>query len=307
MKIAFLGTPEFALPSLKMLYDEKHELCVFTQPDKPKGRHGGFAASPVKEFALEHGIEVFQPEKIRSPQGAALLKKFAPELMITAAFGQILSAENLEIPKYGCINVHGSLLPKYRGASPIQSAIINGETKTGITIMRTDTGMDTGDMLYKTEIDILPDETYGELSLRLSFAGADALKTALDMLKAGALTPQKQDEAEATVCKMLTKEDGRLDFNNTALSLHNRVRGTNPWPGAYCYYEGEPLKIWKTAVHPGGGKNPGRCLVADPKGGLRIETKEGLLEILELQFSGSKRMTAKACLNSRSMLGKVLS
>ena len=213
MRIAFLGTPEFALPSLDMLYRAGHTLAVFTQPDRPVGRHATLTPPPTKAYALERGIPVFQFEKIRLSEGVAALQGFAPDLMVTAAFGQILSAENLAIPTYGCINVHGSLLPKYRGAAPIQWAIINGETETGITTMMTDIGMDTGDILLVDRIAIDPDETAGMLFERMAVLGAETLRRTITALEAGTLTRIPQDEAQATKCPMLKKEHGKLDFS----------------------------------------------------------------------------------------------
>ena len=211
MRIAFLGTPEFAIPSLQMLIDNGHELAVFTQPDRPVGRHKTPEPPPVKLLAQRYGIPVFQFEKIRRPEGVDALKSFGPDLMVTAAFGQILSAENLSIPKYGCINVHGSLLPKYRGAAPIQWSVIDGETVTGITTMQTDVGMDTGDILMQEETVIGPDETSGELYGRLALIGADLLKRTIASLEAGTLVRTPQDESHATKCPTFSEVIKRVD------------------------------------------------------------------------------------------------
>lgn len=307
MKIAFLGTPEFALPSLDMLYQSSHELGVFTQPDRPVGRHAVLTPPPTKAYALEHGIPVFQFEKIRLPEGVESLKAFAPDLMVTAAFGQILSAENLAIPKYGCINVHGSLLPKYRGAAPIQWAIINGETETGITTMMTDVGMDTGDILLVDRVAINENETAGELFERLSALGAETLKRTIVALEAGTLVRIPQDESQATKCPMLKKEHGKIDFNKTAREVHNLVRGTNPWPGAYALLDGEPLKIHSTLLSgfDFGSAQQG-ALKGDAKSGLFVRCADGWLEITELQASGSKRMNAKDFLKGHPLEGKIL-
>jgi methionyl-tRNA formyltransferase len=233
MKIAFLGTPEFALPSLDMLYQSGHELGVFTQPDRPVGRHAVLTPPPTKAYALEHSIPVFQFEKIRLPEGVEALKAFAPDLMVTAAFGQILSAENLAIPKYGCINVHGSLLPKYRGAAPIQWAIINGETETGITTMMTDVGMDTGDILLVDRVSIGENETAGELFERLSVLGAETLKRTITALEAGTLVRIPQVESQATKCpclkksmvrSILTRPRGKCTTLCAARTLAGRLR-----------------------------------------------------------------------------------
>ena len=307
MRIAFLGTPEFALPSLDMLYQSGHELAVFTQPDRPVGRHATLTPPPSKAYALEHNIPVYQFEKIRLPEGVAALRAFAPELMVTAAFGQLLSAENLSIPKYGCINVHGSLLPNYRGAAPIQWAIINGETETGITTMMTDIGMDTGDILLVDKTEILPDETAGELFERLSVLGAETLRRTLAALESGALVRTPQNEAEATKCPMLKKEHGKLDFAQTAQQVHNRVRGTNPWPGAYAMLGDNVLKIHKTRLSAQQvGLEPIGILKGNAKSGLFVRCADAWLEILELQATGGKRLNAKDYLAGKDLEGKVL-
>jgi methionyl-tRNA formyltransferase len=307
MRIAFLGTPEFALPSLEMLWTSGHTLAVFTQPDRPVGRHATLTPPPTKAYALAHDIPVFQFEKIRLPEGVAALKEFAPDLMITAAFGQLLSAENLAIPRLGCINVHGSLLPKYRGAAPIQWAIINGETETGITTMMTAIGMDTGDILLVDKIAIDPDETAGELFERMAVLGAETLRRTISALEAGTLVRIPQDESLATKCPMLKKEHGKLDFSQSAAAVHNRVRGTNPWPGAYAMLGDEVLKIHKTQKtdHVIGEESLG-ILKGSAKSGLFVRCADGWLEIVELQATGGKRMRAKDYLLGRSLEGKVL-
>ena len=307
MRIAFLGTPEFALPSLEMLQKSGHTLAVFTQPDRPVGRHATLTPPPTKAYALAHGIPVFQFEKIRLPEGVAALRSFAPDLMVTAAFGQLLSAENLAIPKFGCINVHGSLLPKYRGAAPIQWAIINGETETGITTMMTDIGMDTGDILLADRLAIEPDETAGELFERMALLGAETLRRTIAALEGGTLVRTPQDEAQATKCPMLKKEHGKLDFSLSTAAVHNRVRGTNPWPGAYAMLDGEPLKIHKTRqsdLTPGEESNG--ILKGNAKLGLFVRCADGWLELVELQATGGRRLNAKDYLLGRSLEGKVL-
>ena len=307
MRIAFLGTPEFALPSLEMLRTSGHTLAVFTQPDRPVGRHATLTPPPTKAYALEHGIPFYQFEKIRLPEGVAALKEFAPDLMITAAFGQLLSAENLAIPRLGCINVHGSLLPKYRGAAPIQWAIIDGETETGITTMMTAIGMDTGDILLVDKIAIDPDETAGELFERMAILGAETLRRTITALEAGTLVRIPQDESQATKCPMLKKEHGKLDFSQSAASIHNRVRGTNPWPGAYALLGDEVLKIHKTQKTDHAiGEEPLGILKGSAKSGLFVRCADGWLEIVELQATGGKRMRAKDYLLGRSLEGKVL-
>lgn len=307
MKIAFLATPDFALPALDMLHRAGHTLCVFTQPDRPAGRRGELTPPAVKAKALCLGIPVFQFEKIRSQEGVSALRGFAPELMVTAAFGQLLSQENLDIPKYGCINVHASLLPKYRGAAPIQWAIINGERVTGVTTMMTELGVDTGDILLAEETPIGPDETAGELFKRLSHLGAKVLEETIEKLQNGTLTRTRQNEAEATRCRAIKKEDGHIDFTLGAQRVHDLVRGTNPWPCAYAMLEGEPVKIWKTRLtdEPAVGK-PGFCVTADAKRGLLIDAGDALIEVLEMQCCGARRMDAKAALCGRLLLEKTL-
>ena len=307
MRIAFLGTPEFALPSLEMLRTSGHTLAVFTQPDRPVGRHAKLTPPPTKAYALQHDIPVFQFEKIRLPEGVAALKDFAPDLMVTAAFGQLLSAENLAIPRLGCINVHGSLLPKYRGAAPIQWAIIDGETETGITTMMTAIGMDTGDILLVDKIAIDPDETAGELFERMAVLGAETLRRTISALEAGTLVRIPQDESLATKCPMLKKEHGKLDFSQSAAAIHNRVRGTNPWPGAYALLGDEVLKIHKTQKTDHTiSEEPLGILKGSAKSGLFVRCADGWLEIVELQTTGGKRMRAKDYLLGRSLEGKVL-
>jgi len=307
MKIAFLGTPDFAIPSLEMLFRGGHQLAVFTQPDRPVGRHAVLTPPPAKAYALEHGIPVYQFEKIRLPEGVQTLKAFQPDLMVTAAFGQLLSAENLAIPKFGCINVHGSLLPKYRGAAPIQWAVINGETQTGITTMMTDIGMDTGDILLTDRIAIGENETAGELFDRLAVLGAETLGRTIAALEAGTLRRIPQDESLATKCPMLKKEHGKLDFSMPALSVHNRVRGTNPWPGAYALLDGEVLKIHRTIrADRSPGAHPCGFLTGNAKAGLFVRCLDGWLEILELQATGGKHLSAKDFLAGRPLEGKVL-
>ena len=306
MRIAFLGTPEFALPSLRMLIDAGHTLAVFTQPDRPVGRHQAAVPPPVKELAHQYGLPVFQPERIKSEAGLSALKSFAPDLMVTAAFGQLLSQENLAVPPRGCINVHASLLPRYRGAAPVHWALIRGETQTGVTTMQTDIGMDTGDILLQNAVTIEPDETAGELSARLSALGASTLERTLCALQNGTLRRTPQDGAEASTCPMLKKEHGRLDFSESAQELHNRVRGTNPWPGAFALLDGKPIKIWRTRLADAKSEGPaGRCF-GDAKAGLFLACHEGTLEVLELQSPGSKRLDGKSFLRGTPLSGKVL-
>lgn len=306
MRIAFLGTPDFAVPSFQMLIDRGHTLALFTNPDRPKGRKGELTPPPTKVLAQKYNIPVYQFEKIRSPEGVAALVEFAPELMVTAAFGQILSAENLAIPKYGCINVHGSLLPKLRGAAPIQWSVINGDSVTGVTTMLTDVGLDTGDILLKRETTIGENETAGQLFDRLAIMGAELLEETIQGLMDGTLHPVPQDHEAATTCGMIKKEMGRLDFSMTAQQIHDKVRGMNPWPAAFASLDGTDVKIWETRKT--GEKcqgTPGLCVIADPKKGVFVQTADELIEITELQFSGAKRMSAKAAVLGHPLEGKV--
>ena len=306
MRITFLGTPAFALPSLDMLLKSGHELQIFTQPDKPSGRHNTLTPSPVKLFAIEHGIPVHQPEHIKSKAGMIALKQVAPDLMVTVAFGQMLSAENLAVPRFGCINVHASLLPTYRGAAPVHWAIIHGETETGITTMFTEIGMDSGDMLLQDRLTIDPEETSDELSARLSHLGAGTLSRTLTALQQGTLLRIPQDDTKASVCPLLRKEHGRLDFTQSARDVHNRVRGTNSWPGAYALLDGKPLKIWRTRqldrpLH----YSAGLCFSNDANN-LLVACGTGAIEVLELQSPGGKRISGISYLRGHPLNGKVL-
>lgn len=288
MRLIFLGTPDFAVPSLEKIANSKHEiLCVITQPDKPRGRNGEVSFSPVKEYALKHGLKVLQYNKIRF-EGVEDLKALKPDIMVTCAFGQILSQEIIDIAPHGIINVHGSLLPKYRGASPIQWSILNGDKETGITIMKTEAGIDTGDILFVKKTPIKEDETAGELFDRLSVLGAEMIVDALDKIEAGDVHPQKQDDSQATVVKMLKKEDGEINWNDFAEKIYNQVRGMNPWPSAYTFLNGKMLKIHSAKVSEESG-DVGKVLKAD-KQSLSVGCGKGSLEIKTLQLEGSKKM-----------------
>lgn len=290
-----MGTPEFAVPSLDMLFQEGYEIAaVVTQPDKPKGRGNKMAMPPVKEVALEKGIKVLQPEKVKTAEFISELKELNPDLLVTAAYGKILPKDVLDIPKSGCINVHGSLLPKYRGAAPLQWSIILGEKVTGVTTMFTDVGMDTGDMLLKSEI-MIPDEmTAGELHDKMAAVGADVLKKTLKMLEAGTLHRAPQNNGEATYAPMIRKETGKIDWTKGAGEIYNLVRGTDPWPGAYTFYKGERMRIWKTGITEedsiSAGCLPGKIVKVSKEGILVCTGGEGLIHIREIQFDSSKRM-----------------
>ncbi|NLL04235.1 MAG: methionyl-tRNA formyltransferase [Clostridiaceae bacterium] len=287
-----MGTPEFAVPSLDMLLKEGYEVvAVVTQPDKPKGRGKKMCFPPVKEYAIKQGIEVLQPDKVKTSDFADKIKEINPDLLVTAAYGKILPKSVLDIPKYGCINVHGSLLPKYRGAAPIQWSIINGEKVTGITTMFTDVGMDTGDMLLKESIEINEHMTAGELHDKLSVLGAEVLKVTLQKLEDGSLVRTPQSDSEATYASMMTKEIGLIDWTKSSKEIHNLIRGTNPWPGSYTYYSGEKMKIWLTSVMSEDEHNLKAGTICNvSKDGIIVACGIGKLIIKEVQFECCRRM-----------------
>jgi methionyl-tRNA formyltransferase len=304
LKIIFMGTPDFSVPCLEMLVnscDKGYEVvAVVTQPDKPVGRKQNVLQyTDVKKAALEHGIKtVLQPEKVRTQEFTDTIRDLSPDLIITAAYGRIIPKEILEIPTLGCINVHGSLLPKYRGAAPIQWAIINGDRVTGITTMFMDVGIDTGDMLLKREVPISEDMTYRELYEKLRELGADVLKDTLMQLEEGTLKRIPQDHQEATIFPMMKKEMGLIDWSKSAWEVHNLVRGTDPWPGAFTFYKGERLKIWKTSLiksdEPYLAAKPGSiCKIT--KDSLVVATGNGFLKITEIQFESCRKMSALEC------------
>ena len=296
MRLAFMGTPQFAVPSLEALLDEGYEVAgAFTQPDRPVGRGHRLAACPVKEAALARGVQVYQFERLRSQEGLDCLRALAPDLVVTAAFGQILSQALLDVPRLGTINVHASLLPAYRGAAPINWCIINGETRTGVTTMLTDAGVDTGAMLLSRATQIGAGETAGELAQRLSHIGAQLLIETLRGYIAGQIKPVAQDESKASRQPMLTKEMGKIDWTMSAEKIANRVRGLDPWPCAYTDYAGGTLKVYRARAAAGEGA-PGAVLRASAREGLLVACGEGAFEILEMQAPGGKRMSARAYL-----------
>jgi len=294
MRIVFMGTPDFAVPSLERLVADGHEIiAVVTQPDRPQSRGMKMTASPVKECALKYNIPVYQPEKIKKDREfIEKYKEMKPELAVVVAFGQILSKELLDIPQKGNINVHGSLLPKYRGAAPIQWSVINGDKQTGVTTMFMDEGMDTGDMLLKEVVEIGCDETAGELFDRLSVLGAEVLSKTINKLQDGTLTREKQNHDEATHVSMISKDLGKLDFNKTSKELDCLIRGVNPWPGAYFEINGKKIKVHKAKVSEQTG-TAGDIIASDAKKGLIIATKDSSIELIEIQPEGKRRMTAK--------------
>ncbi len=292
LRLVFMGTPEFAVPSLKKLIDRgEMVVAAITQPDRPKGRGQQLASPPVKIVAKENGIPVLQPAKVRVPEFVEIIRELRPDLILVAAFGQILPKDLLSIPRYGCINVHASLLPRYRGAAPINWCIINGETETGITTMQMDEGLDTGDILLKKVVPIGPDDDAQSLHDLLSVAGAEALAETLDLLTAGKLDAEKQDGLLSNYAPMLKKEDGRIDWDREPLRIRNLVRGLTPWPGAFTSLGDKTMKIYRCRVAGGSGA-PGTVLQAD-RSGLVIACKGGSLLVEELQLEGKKRLSAR--------------
>jgi len=291
MKIVFMGTPDFAVGALEALIEEGYEItAVVTQPDKPKGRSKELQAPPVKECAIRYNIPVLQPKRIKTPEAIAELKQYPADVYIVAAFGQILSREILDIPKFGCLNIHASLLPKYRGASPIQNAIIDGEQETGVTIQQMNEGVDTGDMLYKKKIAIEKDDTFETLHDKLLVLGGEAITELLPLLEAGKILPEPQKEEEASHVTLIEKSMGKLDFTKEAKVLDRLIRGMNPWPSAYTFYKGKQMKVWKAEPV---AKNEGESgvIVAVAKDSFDVATGEGALRIYELQLEGKKRMS----------------
>ena len=291
LRTVFMGTPDFALQTLQGLIDAGCKMVgVYTQPDRPKGRGKQLAAPPVKELAQKYDIPVYQPLKLRQPEAVAELEALAPDLIVVVAYGQILPKSVLEIPAHGCINVHASLLPKYRGAAPINKAIIDGETETGITTMYMDVGLDTGDMLVKKILAIGPEETAGELHDRLASLGRETMEETLRQLCAGSLQREVQDDEQSTYASMMKKEDGRIDWSRPAREIHNHVRGLDPWPGAYTTINGELLKLAETSPEAAEGLT-GSVIAAD-KNGVCVACGCGSLRIQQLQLAGRKRLAA---------------
>lgn len=318
MKIVYMGTPDFAVGPLKALIDAGYEItAVVTQPDKPKGRSKELVPPPVKAYAVKQGIPVFQPEKIKTEEAVRVLAQYEADLFVVAAFGQILSKEILEMPEFGCINIHASLLPKYRGAAPIQWAIIDGEKETGVTIMQMDEGLDTGDILTRKVVPVSDEDTGESLFDKLCEAGSELLLETLPQIEAGTLTPEKQDESKSTYAKILKKEIGNIDFSKSAEEIWCLVRGLNSWPSAYTYYQNKTMKIWRaeavknnpcmtvlkkesentdaialTDTATDASVAPG-TIVKVEKDSIYVQTGDGLLKILEIQMEGKKRMSVK--------------
>ena len=300
LRVAFLGTPDFAVPSLERLVKSGFDVtAVLTQPDRPKGRGQKLSASPVKELAQRMGLPVHQPEKLNRPEVIAFFRELQVAAMAVVAYGRIIPQSIIDIPPLGIVNVHSSLLPKYRGAAPMQWAIANGETATGITTMLINAGLDTGDMLLKRQTEVGPDETAIELAARLAPMGADLLVETLNGLAQGRITPEKQDDSRATLAPLLRKEDGLIDWTWPAARIHNLVRGFQPWPGAHTSLRGQSLHIWKSRVTTS-GIACGIMMYTDRR--LLVGCGEGtMLELLELQLEGRKRMTAEAFANGQRL------
>ena len=304
--VVFMGTPDFAVGTLEALINSKYEVsAVFTQPDKPKGRGKAVQMTPVKEIAMEHEIPVYQPVKIREEQWIEVLKDLAPDVIVVVAFGQIIPKAILELPRYGCINVHASLLPAYRGAAPIQWAVINGDEKSGVTTMRMDTGLDTGDMILKEEVTLDKKETGGSLFDKLSEVGARLLIRTLEELEDGTAQFEKQPaESTTEYAEMLTKKSGNIDWNKSAAEIECLIRGMNPWPSAYTAWRGKTLKIWAASVYSKKEIDemavPG-TVVGVTKQALLVQTGDGVLALEELQPEGQKRMPVDAFLRGYPM------
>ncbi|MDR1773750.1 MAG: methionyl-tRNA formyltransferase [Clostridioides sp.] len=291
MKIVFMGTPDISVPCLQMLIDSKHEVIgVVTQPDRPKGRGKKLSMSPVKELAQKYDISVYQPLKAKEEDFVQIMKNLEPDLIVVIAFGQILNSELLNIPKFGCVNVHVSLLPKYRGAAPINWVIINGEKKTGVTTMFMDKGLDTGDIILQEEIELDDEITAGELHDKMMLKGAEVLSRTISDIEAGTVKRTKQDDSKFSYAPIMNKELGKVDFNNEAKNIHNLIRGVNPWPSAYTTYEDKTMKIWKTKVlNSKSTEEEGTILKVD-KSGIVVSTKDFDLLIEEIQMPNKKKM-----------------
>lgn len=299
MKVVYMGTPDFAVPPLRALVKAGYEVVgVVTQPDKPKGRSKTLLPPPVKEEALKYNIPVYQPLKVREPEFMETLKNLAPDVIVVAAFGQIIPKAILDLPEFGCLNIHASLLPKYRGAAPIQQAVINGDKEAGVTIMKMGTGLDTGDMISRASVLLAEDETGGSLFDRLSELGAELLvKTLPSVFDGTAVYEPQPEESPTPYAGMIAKQMGLLDFQKDAETLERLIRGLNPWPSAYTYLNGKTLKIWKAAVEKSGSEpeNPGTIIKAD-KDGIHVVCGQDILILQEVQLEGKKRMDAAAFL-----------
>lgn len=308
MRIVFMGTPDFAVPCLRALLSQKHDIAaVVTQPDRAKGRGNKLAPPPVKVLAEEAGMPVYQPEKIKTQEFTQILRDLKPDVMVVVAFGQILSQEILDIPPLGCINVHASLLPKYRGAAPINWCIINGESITGVTTMYMDKGLDTGDMIIKKEIAIGDNESAGELHDRLMELGASVLSETMELLIAGVVRRIPQNNAEATYAPIMTKALGSIDWSKDAEVIKNLIRGTYPWPGAFSTYNGKVFKVLSATAIKGSVKNENYgCVSQVNRDSIVVNCGTGSLKILELQFENEKRMYVEAYLRGHDIVEGIM-
>ncbi|ETT57189.1 methionyl-tRNA formyltransferase [Paenibacillus sp. FSL H8-0457] len=313
MNIVFMGTPAFAVPSLEMLIAEGYTIAaVVTQPDRPQGRKKVLTPTPVKEAALRHGIPVLQPQRLRNPEAVAELAEYKPELIVTAAYGQILPKSVLDMPALGCLNVHGSLLPAYRGGAPIQRSIINGESVTGITLMYMAEGLDTGDMIARTEVPIEDDDTAGTMFEKLSQAGAELLRRELPRLVKGRVEAEPQDDSKATYAPNLTRDDEKIDWSRTSREIYDQIRGLVPYSGGFTLWNGEVFKVWAaakpdSAQKPSGDAQPGTVLELHETG-IVVKTGDGTLTLLTVQPSGKKAMDAAQFVRGTSLTaGTVLS
>ncbi|MFG1733639.1 methionyl-tRNA formyltransferase [Paenibacillus sp. 843] len=306
MNIVFMGTPAFAVPSLEMLIAEGYSIAaVVTQPDRPQGRKKVLTPTPVKEAALRHGIPVLQPQRLRNPEAVAELAEYKPDLIVTAAYGQILPKSVLDMPALGCLNVHGSLLPAYRGGAPIQRSIINGESVTGITLMYMAEGLDTGDMIARTEVPIEDNDTAGTMFEKLSQAGAELLRRELPRLVKGKVEAEPQDDSKATYAPNLTRDDERIDWSRTSREIYNQIRGLVPYSGGFTLWNGEVFKVWAaakpdSAQKSAGDAQPGTVLGLQEKG-IVVKTGDGTLTLLTVQPSGKKAMDAAQFVRGTSL------
>jgi methionyl-tRNA formyltransferase len=299
LKIIFCGTPEFSVPTLQALLDSPHEvIAVYTPPDRPAGRGQKLLASPIKELAITNGLPVLQPKTLRDIEAQKILQDFKPDLMVVVAYGLILPPEVLSIPKYGCINVHASLLPHWRGAAPIQRAILAGDKITGVTIMQMDKGLDTGDMLLKRRCEILPNETSESLHDRLSLLGAKALIEVLPLIEEKALMPEKQNDADSSYAEKIQKQEAKIDWKESGKKIHNLIRAFYPWPVAFTDFKGQLLRIWRAEFHEGEIKATPGTLLNVEKNALDIATRDGILRVLEVQMPNAKRMGVQDFINA---------
>ena len=307
VRVVFMGTPGFAVPVLEALVTPYDLVGVVTQPDRPAGRGRKLAASPVKEAALARGAPLLQPTTLRSPEALEQLVAWRPDMIIVAAFGQLLRLEVLDLPPHGCLNIHGSLLPRYRGAAPIPAAILAGDEITGVTIMRMDEGLDTGPILSQAQQPIAPDDTTGSLTAKLADLGAELLLETLPRWLSGQIEPQIQDDTLATYCGGLRKADGHLDWSRSVRYLDRQIRACDPWPGAYTRWQGQRLKVLRARPHPGWCEDGQPGEVVETEAGLGVVTGEGLLELVEVQPAGKKPMPAAAFAHGqRDLVGRRL-